>query len=53
MNLSDKNLPDTEHLFTQPEPWETWERKLVWGSIITAIVLLGILGIIINYFLLK
>ena len=37
-----------EELFTNPEPWEKWETKLVWGSIITAILSLIILGVIIN-----
>jgi hypothetical protein len=38
-----------EDLFTNPEPWEKWETKLVLGSIIIAIVSLFSLGIIINW----
>jgi cytochrome b561 len=37
-----------EELFTNPEPWEKWETKLVWGSIIIATLSLLILGIVIN-----
>jgi len=44
--------PEIEELFTNPEPWEAWENKLVFGSIITAILALAILGIIINMFIL-
>jgi len=39
-------------LFTNPEPWEPWETKLVIGSIIIAIVGLFILGLLINWFIL-
>ncbi len=48
-----KNNPEIEQLFTNAETWEPWESKLVWGSIIVAIISLGILGIIINHFLLR
>ncbi len=44
---------EVEELFTNPEPWEKWETKLVWGSIITAVISLFILGIIINWLFLK
>jgi len=44
---------EIEELFTNPEPWEPWESKLVFGSIIVAIFSLAILGILINMFLLK
>jgi len=42
-----------EDLFTNPEPWEKWETELVIGSIIIAIVSLIILGILINWLILK
>ncbi len=45
--------PEIEELFTNPEPWAAWESKLVFGSIIVAIISLAILGVLINYFLLK
>lgn len=44
---------EVEALFTNPEPWEKWETKLVWGSIITAVISLFILGIVINWLFLK
>jgi len=47
------NSPELEHLFTNPEPWEKWESKLVFGSIIAGIISLIILGILINIFILK
>ncbi len=53
MNQTEKSTPQLDDLFSNPEPWESWEHKLVWGSIIVAIVSLGILGILINIFLLK
>jgi len=49
-NETNKEL---EQLFTNPEPWEKWESKLVFGSIIVAIISLTILGFLINSFLLK
>ena len=52
--MNSKNpQPELEQLFTNPEPWEKWESKLVFGSIIVAIISLTILGILINSFLLK
>ena len=53
MGTTNKKNPEINQLFTNAEAWEAWESKLVWGSIITAIISLGILGIIINQFLLK
>jgi len=41
-----------EHLFTNPEPWEPWENKLVFWSILIAIIGLTILGILINWLIL-
>ena len=41
-----------EELFTNPEPWERWENRLVIWSIIAAIVSLFILGILINWLIL-
>jgi len=42
-----------EHLFTDPEPWEYWESKLVFGSIAIAIFSLLFLAILINFLILK
>jgi len=42
----------TKDLFTNPEPWEKWESKLVIYSIIIAVVGLVILGLLINWFIL-
>jgi len=44
---------DLTNLFTNPEPWEPWESKLVIVSIIIAVISLLILGILINIFILK
>ncbi len=53
MSETEKSTPQLDELFAIPEPWEAWESKLVWGSIIVAIASLSILGIFINSFLLK
>ncbi len=42
-----------KNLFTNPEPWEKWESKLVIYSILLGIIALVILGIIINITILK
>lgn len=42
-----------EELFTNPEPWEKWEQKLVIWSLVTAVVGLAILGFLINWLILK
>jgi len=52
MKPTDKN-PEIEALFTQAEPWEKWESKLVFGSIIIAILSLVVLSILINSLILK
>jgi hypothetical protein len=52
MTEQSKQNPEIEALFTNPEPWEPWENKLVLGSIIIAIISLTILGILINSFIL-
>jgi len=44
---------DLESLFTQAEPWEPWESKLVIGSIIIALISLSALAVLINHFILK
>ena len=44
--------PDLEDLFTNPEPWEPWESKLVFGSIAIAILGLVILAVLIRMFVL-
>jgi hypothetical protein len=38
-----------ENLFTNPEPWEKWESKLVIYSILIGISALILLGLYINY----
>ncbi len=53
MSKQTDNKHDLEALFTNPEPWEAWESKLVGGSIIIAVLSLAVLGILINFFLLK
>ncbi len=53
MNKTEKTYPQLDELFSNPEPWETWESKLVWGSVIVAVIALSVLGIFINTFLLK
>jgi len=52
MQNTENRSEEVEQLFTNPEPWEKWESKLVWGSILIAIVSLTILGILINSFIL-
>jgi len=52
MKSTNKN-PEIEALFTQAEPWEKWESKLVFGSIIIAILSLAVLSILINTLILK
>ena len=41
-----------EELFTNPEPWESWESKLVIWSIVIAIISMGILAVLINWLIL-
>lgn len=51
-----KETPTRAHvdeLFTNPEPWEKWEKKLVIWSLIIAIIGLVILGFLINWLILK
>jgi hypothetical protein len=36
-----------------PEPWETWETKLVWFSLIFGVGMLIIGGVLANLFILK
>jgi cytochrome b561 len=48
---TEKN-PQVEELFTNPEPWEQWESKLVVWSITIAIIGLAILGVLINWLIL-
>jgi len=42
----------TRELFTNPEPWESWETKLVVYSLVIGGLGLVILGALINIFLL-
>jgi len=41
-----------ENLFTNPEPWEKWESKLVVYSILLGIAGLIVLGLLINWLIL-
>jgi cytochrome b561 len=41
-------LESAQELLSNPEPWESWESKLVIYSILIAIIGLVILGILIN-----
>ena len=52
--MEENSTPEnqTSELFTNPEPWEAWESKLVIYSVIIAIVGLFILGLLINWFIL-
>tara|TARA_B100001996_G_C18179137_1_gene407503 strand:+ start:338 stop:502 length:165 start_codon:yes stop_codon:yes gene_type:complete len=45
-------LESAQELLSDPEPWESWESKLVVYSIIVAIIGLIILGILINWLIL-
>jgi len=47
-----KELSSAEELLGEPEPWESWETKLVMYSIGIALIGLVILGILINTFIL-
>jgi len=49
-NLTPEN--QTSELFTNPEPWEKWETKLVLYSLIIAVIGLFVLGLLINWFIL-
>jgi cytochrome b561 len=51
-NKTNEQNPEVEHLFTDPEPWEKWESKLVYYSIIIGVVGLTILGVLINWLIL-
>ncbi len=53
MKSTQQRTDEVNQLFTNPEPWEKWESKLVYGSIIIAVFSLTILGILINQFLLQ
>ncbi len=44
--------PHIEELFTNPEPWEKWESKLVIWSLISAAIGITVLGILINWLIL-
>ncbi len=52
MKKNTETDPHIEELFTQPEPWEPWESKLVFGSLIIAVIGLVILGVLINWLIL-
>ncbi len=44
---------EVEELFTNPEPWEKWEKKFVIYSILAGIIGLVVLGILINVLILN
>lgn len=48
-----RELTSAEELLGEPEPWESWETKLVMYSIGIALVGLVILGFLINTFILS
>ncbi len=50
--MKNRSQDHSNELFTNPEPWESWESKLVIYSILIAIVGLFILGLLINWFIL-
>lgn len=50
---TEEELHSAEALLGEPEPWESWETKLVAGSIGIAIVALIILGWLINTYILS
>lgn len=43
----------TESLLGEPEPWESWESKLIAACLITAIIGLVLLGWLIHIFILN
>ena len=47
-----EELESAQELLSEPEPWENWESKLVFYSIIVAVIGLIILGILINWLIL-
>ncbi|WP_455206736.1 hypothetical protein [Kaarinaea lacus] len=48
-----RELTSAEELLGEPEPWESWESKLVIYSIGIAMVGLVILGYLVNTFILS
>ncbi len=52
MNDKIQNRKQVEELFTNPEPWEKWESRLVVWSIVIAILGLSVLGVLINWLVL-
>ena len=53
--MKQNQKPTKEHveeLFTNPEPWEPWENKLVIWSIVAGVISLFILGTLINWLIL-
>jgi len=47
-----KFYSENQNLFTPSEPWEKWESKLVFYSILTGVAAIIILGILINWLIL-
>lgn len=52
MMNNDNEINSEDVLFSEPEPWEAWETKLVLGCIGIGIVGLMILGWLVNIFIL-
>lgn len=48
-----RELTSAEELLGEPEPWESWETKLVLYSIGSAFIGLVILGYLVNTFILS
>ena len=51
--MNDHNVESEDSLFTDPEPWESWETKLVIWCIGLGIAGLVILGWLVNVFILS
>lgn len=52
-DIRQKELTSAEELLGEPEPWESWETKLVVYSIGIALIGLVVLGFLINMFILN
>lgn len=53
MSDQDKKDHSIEDLIGNPEPWESWESKLVGACLLTAVVGLLVLGWLIHTFILR
>ena len=50
--MDDNENSNLDFLFSNAEPWEKWESKLVLGSVLIALIGLVFLGVLINWLLL-